>query len=553
MSWMTRVQNSTLSSESHSDFPLKDLTSLFHPDKEEPSVTSLESLTNKGNEENINNETYSIFTRNRSGSAGSDRTSSAPSSPMKEVRSPEFPTVTPEPESPRIKSPKVNPFSSPEGSVSSTKTEANKQSCDPIPEVDEEDRHLQRRTSLQQDSKQVNLLRKEMTPPASALATPPRSGSRTPQQPSSNSGRTKAAQQALQTGSYGSSGTGSALFRNRSHTVSGLSPARSNDRGGANASSVSSSGSFSFKSNLSTSGLPTNDNHKLDRVTGISPQFVFLTLYHSNCFGSFPTSERPMLINTGNKSIEASMKILDNIYPHEAHKIGVLYVGPDQANNEQAILANPFGSLRYTDFLHGLGSLICLKDVDRKTTFLGGLDAEVDGDFAYMWEDDLMQVIFHVATLMPTDLSTDPKCNKKKRHIGNDFVAIVYNNAGGNQGYTFGTVKGQFIHACVVITPLDQGSNRVEIQCKPELNEPLEHIKDPRIVSDRNLAVLVRQVALHCNLAANMQRSGQASNWLERMKAIKRIREKVIKDLDGQDKALASGHVLSDFTAAVLR
>ena len=59
-----------------------------------------------------------------------------------------------------------------------------------------------------------------------------RSGSRTPQQPSSNSGRTKAAQQALQTGSYGSSGTGNALFRNRSHTVSGLSPARSNERGG---------------------------------------------------------------------------------------------------------------------------------------------------------------------------------------------------------------------------------------------------------------------------------------------------------------------------------
>ena len=117
-----------------------------------------------------------------------------------------FPFPHPEPESPRIKSPKVNPFSSPEGSVSSTKTEANKQSCDPIPEVcsihtnfclhfsryfsslfafnvyynfkhsqvDEEDRHLQRRTSLQQDSKQVNLLRKEMTPPASALATPPR-------------------------------------------------------------------------------------------------------------------------------------------------------------------------------------------------------------------------------------------------------------------------------------------------------------------------------------------------------------------------------------------
>ena len=44
-------------------------------------------------------------------------------------------------------------------------------------------------------------------------------------------------------------------------------------------------------------------------------------------------------------------------FRHEAHKIGVLYVGPGQANDEQAILSNPFGSLRYTDFLHGLGKI----------------------------------------------------------------------------------------------------------------------------------------------------------------------------------------------------
>ena len=72
-----------------------------------------------------------------------------------------------------------------------------------------------------------------------------------------------------------------------------------------------------------------------------------------------------------------------------------------------------------------------LRDVDRQTTFVGGLDTEDgDGDYAYMWEDDVMQVIFHVATLMPNHPKTDPKCNKKKRHIGNDFVCIVYNNAG---------------------------------------------------------------------------------------------------------------------------
>ena len=49
--------------------------------------------------------------------------------------------------------------------------------------------------------------------------------------------------------------------------------------------------------------------------------------------------------------------------------------------------------------------------------------------------------------------------------------------SGDNKEYKLGTVKGQFIYACVIITPLDQGSNRVEIQCLPLLEEPLEHIK----------------------------------------------------------------------------
>jgi hypothetical protein len=34
---------------------------------------------------------------------------------------------------------------------------------------------------------------------------------------------------------------------------------------------------------------------------------------------------------------------------------------------------------------------------------------------------------------------SDPQFNKKKRHIGNDFVAIVYNESG--LPYTMGTVK----------------------------------------------------------------------------------------------------------------
>ena len=46
--------------------------------------------------------------------------------------------------------------------------------------------------------------------------------------------------------------------------------------------------------------------------------------------------------------------------------------------------------------------------------------------------------IYHVATLMPQK-DSDPKCNQKKLHIGNDYVAIVYNESG--EDYKIGTIK----------------------------------------------------------------------------------------------------------------
>ena len=47
-------------------------------------------------------------------------------------------------------------------------------------------------------------------------------------------------------------------------------------------------------------------------------------------------------------------------------------------------------------------------------------------------------VVFHIATMMPTK-EKDPKCNDKKRHIGNDYVTIVYNDSG--EKYNMGTLK----------------------------------------------------------------------------------------------------------------
>ena len=208
--------------------------------------------------------------------------------------------------------------------------------------------------------------------------------------------------------------------RDRVHTISVMSPVNLNRR-------------------LSKE---VESSYSLPKSSGLCPKFVFLQMFYNSMIEDkcpeirsnkdFETHDKnkPILLPK-NEQIDRSLKNLDRITPYETHKIGVLYVGPDQAKNKTAIWSNPFGSVRYIQFLKGLGKMIRLEDADSQVSYVGGLDVKgQDGKYAIAWEDNLIQVIFHVATLMPTKVDTDPNCNNKKRHIGNDFVCIVYNESG---------------------------------------------------------------------------------------------------------------------------
>ncbi|XP_015113598.1 tuberin [Diachasma alloeum] len=299
-------------------------------------------------------------------------------------------------------------------------------------------------------------------------------------------------------------------FRDRGHTISVMSPVKQSREW----------------ENLRRGTNPPSRIKEAPR-TGINPSFVFLQLYHTAHFGA--STEKPLLVPQ-TTAVQRAVTNLDRIQPYETHKIGVLYVGPGQASNEVEILANQHGSLRYTEFLQRLGTLIRLRDAD-ENVFLGGLDRNGEnGNFAYIWQDDVTQVAFHVATLMPTK-SSDPKCTSKKQHIGNNYVSVVYNESG--EQYNIQTVKGQFNYACVVIQPLDHGTNQVTVQAREELAEHIGH-SEPKIISDQNLAILSRQLALHANLASmvssSLKQNGHnpyASNWLERLRHIKRLRKRI--------------------------
>ncbi|KFW70858.1 Tuberin [Pygoscelis adeliae] len=328
------------------------------------------------------------------------------------------------------------------------------------------------------------------------------------------------------TGSGGLDGTGPVTsprspsgHRPRGYTISDSAPSRRGKRIERDA----------FKSRTAASNA--------EKVPGINPSFVFLQLYHSPFFGD--ENNKPLLLP--NETFERSVQLLDQIPSYDTHKIAVLYVGEGQSNNEIAILSNEHGSYRYTEFLTGLGKLIELKDCQPDKIYLGGLDVcGDDGQFTYCWHDDIMQAIFHIATLMPTKDVDKNRCDKK-RHLGNDFVSIVYNDSG--EDFKLGTIKGQFNFVHVIITPLDYDCNLVTLQCRKDM-EGLVDTSVAKIISDKNLPFVARQMALHANMASQVHHSRSnptdtyPSKWIARLRHIKRLRHRLREETQYQTPGL---------------
>ncbi|XP_025064038.1 tuberin isoform X10 [Alligator sinensis] len=304
-------------------------------------------------------------------------------------------------------------------------------------------------------------------------------------------------------------------YRPRGYTISDSAPSKRGKRIERDA----------FKSRTAASNA--------EKVPGINPSFVFLQLYHSPFFGD--ESNKPLLLP--NETFERSVQLLDQIPSYDTHKIAVLYVGEGQTNNEIAILSNEHGSYRYTEFLTGLGKLIELKDCQPDKIYLGGLDVcGEDGQFTYCWHDDIMQAIFHIATLMPTKDLDKYRCDKK-RHLGNDFVSIIYNDSG--EDFKLGTIKGQFNFVHVIITPLDYDCNLVTLQCRKDM-EGLVDTSVAKIISDKNLPFVARQMALHANMASQVHHSRSnptdtyPSKWIARLRHIKRLRHRLREETQYQ-------------------
>ncbi|ORX54367.1 hypothetical protein DM01DRAFT_1335515 [Hesseltinella vesiculosa] len=259
---------------------------------------------------------------------------------------------------------------------------------------------------------------------------------------------------------------------------------------------------------------------------------------------------------------------LDRIPVVDFHKIGVLYVAKGQTE-ETAILANEHGSPDYVKFLHGLGTLERLRGRQGNT---GGLDRsqDVDGAYAYFWKDDVTEMVFHTATMMPTRLDRDPRCSGKKRHIGNDFVTIVYVDDLATP-FRFDTLPGQFNFINIIIRPYSKGNSSakplinpwlqensfflVTLQKRPDMPADIGPLGEGKLISAQSLPGFIRQVSLHANIFAQIfhhfgagGKQEYVSHWRERLRHIRRIKDRWIQQSQATSAASASTSTANNST-----
>ena len=273
------------------------------------------------------------------------------------------------------------------------------------------------------------------------------------------------------------------------------------------------------------------------------PSFLLLQLVAPIPQAGDPAA-RPIPL-PADEAVDRAIRLFDRNSTVDGHKVGVIYIGEGQTD-EGEILANTMGSPEYVELLEGLGTLTRLKGATFNTQ---GLDREYDSDgkYTFCWRDRVTEIVFHVTTQMPTNLEQDPRCNLKKRHIGNDFVNIIFNESG--LPFKFDTFPSEFNYVNIVVTPNPQPSfdgvraarNKreeaggqssffmVQVMSKPGFPE-ISPAAEPKMVSLKALPSFIRLLAVNASVFshvwANREGGEHISSWRARLREINRLRER---------------------------
>ncbi|CAJ0961104.1 unnamed protein product, partial [Mesorhabditis belari] len=129
------------------------------------------------------------------------------------------------------------------------------------------------------------------------------------------------------------------------------------------------------------------------------------------------------------------------------YKVGVILCMDGQSTEEQ-MYNNETSSPAFDEFLEFLGQRVRLKGFDQ---YKGGLDTKGDttGAHSVYAEYESHEIMFHVSTLLPYTPQNRQQL-ARKRHIGNDMVTIVFQEAGALP-FSPNTVRSHFQHVFIVV------------------------------------------------------------------------------------------------------
>ena len=146
------------------------------------------------------------------------------------------------------------------------------------------------------------------------------------------------------------------------------------------------------------------------------------------------------------------------------YKIGVLYQKEGQFNEED-IFQNQNTSQRFEAFLEFLGER---KQLLGHKGYSGGLDTQYNqtGTEAVFETYQDCDIIFHVSTLLPY-CENDKQQLARKRHIGNDIVAIVFQEK--STPFSPDMISSQFLHAYIVIQPSQEKEFKISVVTKSDV------------------------------------------------------------------------------------
>ncbi|KAL1229438.1 Rap1 GTPase-activating protein [Trichinella spiralis] len=136
------------------------------------------------------------------------------------------------------------------------------------------------------------------------------------------------------------------------------------------------------------------------------------------------------------------------------YKFGIIYQKFGQTSEEE-LFGNAEHSDKMEEFLEFIGEKVQLQNFKG---FRGGLDTVhgQTGEESFYTKFKDREIMFHVSTLLPYTVG-DAQQLQRKRHIGNDIVAIIFQD--DNTPFVPDMIASHFLHAYIVVTFVDTGSS----------------------------------------------------------------------------------------------